>query len=355
MTKGLSAIVMAAGQGTRMKSELPKVLHPLLGRTLLSHAMHAVMGLEPESLVVVVRHDRDRVEAEALRVYPEAIIADQDEVPGTGRAVQCGLEGAALAGADLHGTILVTNADVPLLETDTLQALVEAHEEAGAAVTAMTAIVADATGYGRMLRTGGPNGPLSGIVEHRDATEEQLQILEINAGIYAFDANFLKEALGQIGSDNDQGEVYLTDTIELATRAGLLAQAFVLEDIWQAEGCNDRAQLSDLRDELLSRVCRAHQIAGVSIVDPSATSIDVEVVLGQDAVIEPFTALVGDTTIGPRTVVGSGSVVVNSHVGADAVIKSSYLEDSVVDSGVVLNPNTVLQADSTSSSEGNAR
>ena len=297
VTEQLGSIVMAAGQGTRMKSDLPKVLHPLLGRTLLNHSMQAVMGLDPDQIVVVVRHDRDRVAADAAAVYPAVTIADQDEIPGTGRAVQCALADAAAQGSPLTGTVLVTNADVPLLTAQTLRGLLAHHRASGVDVTAVSAVVPDATGYGRMIRDGGPDGPLLEVVEHRDATPAQRDIREINAGIYAFDADFLTRALDQIGSDNDQGEVYLTDTIALAATQGRGADAYVLEDVWQAEGCNDRAQLSDLRAELLRRVCRAHQIAGASIIDPQATSIDVQVKLGRDCVIEPFTVLTGQTTV----------------------------------------------------------
>ena len=354
VTEQLSSIVMAAGQGTRMKSDLPKVLHPLLGRTLLNHSMQAVMALNPDQMVVVVRHDRDRVAAEALSVYPPVTIAHQDEIPGTGRAVQCALMDAARQGKPLTGTVLVTNADVPLLTTETLRELLERHRDSGVDVTAVSAVVPDATGYGRMIREGGPDGPLLEVVEHRDATPDQRNIREINAGIYAFDAEFLARALREIGSDNDQGEVYLTDTIALAATQGRGANAFVLEDVWQAEGCNDRAQLSDLRAELLSRICRTHQLAGVSIVDPRTTSIDVQVQLGRDSIVEPFTVLAGQTVVEEGACVGSGSTVINSRIGCGAVLQNVYVQDSVVDHGVVLEPYVVLRSAQIAASEGNA-
>ncbi len=351
-----------------MKSSLPKVLHPLLGRTLLGHAMHAVMGLDPESVVVVVRHDRDSVAEEALRVLPDAIIADQDEVPGTGRAVFCGLEGAAEAGEPIRGTVLVTSADVPLLKTETLCELVAQHEQSGAAVTLVSTISEDPTGYGRVVRQtdvaevevavavdadadeGGNAGaereaaPVIAIVEHRDATDAQRAIREINAGIYAFDADFLFNALSQVGQDNDQGEVYLTDTVALAVAEGRLVSAFVLDDPWQAEGCNDRWQLAALRAELNQRICQEHCVAGVSIEDPSNTSIDVEVTIGKDAVIKPFTSLVGDTSVGARATVGPNSTLIDVSVGEGAVAPHSYLSDVKVEPGAKLAPFTAMNA-----------
>lgn len=310
-----------------MKSALPKVLHPLLGRSLLSHAMHAVMGLSPEDVVVVVRHDRDAVAAEALRVLPSAVVADQDEVAGTGRAVYCGLVSAAEQGQPLSGTILVTSADVPLLETKTLEKLVRYHEKGGAAVTLVSTIVDEPKGYGRIVRENrsDPDAAVLGIIEHRDATEEQRKIREINAGIYAFDAEFLLDALSRVGDANDQGEVYLTDTVALAVKDGVVAQAFVLQDRWQAEGCNDRWQLAALRTELNRRICEKHAVKGVGIIDPATTSIDVEVTIERDAIIRPFTSLEGTTTVGKDAVVGPHSTVIHSSVGEGAQVPSAYL------------------------------
>ena len=217
MARPAAVIVLAAGQGTRMKSRLPKVVHPVAGLSMIGHALRAAVGVDPDDVVAVVRHQRDVVAAEILRVLPSAIVADQDEVPGTGRAVQCGL--AALDGARgaVHGTVLVTYGDVPLLSSQTLARLVGAHEASGDAVTVLTSRVEDPTGYGRILRA--PDGSVAAIVEQRDATAEQALITEINAGIYAFDADFLRGALAGLGTDNDQGEVYLTDALAAAARS----------------------------------------------------------------------------------------------------------------------------------------
>ena len=223
MSRPAAVIVLAAGQGTRMKSALPKVVHPLSGLSMIGHALRAAHGLDPQHLVAVVRHQREVVAAEIERVLPSAIIADQDEIPGTGRAVQCGLEALDAAVEPVSGTIVVTYGDVPLLSTDTLAELVATHEGAGHAVTVLTSRVEDPTGYGRIIRDA--SGTVTAIVEQRDATPEQAAINEINAGIYAFDADFLRTSLASLGTDNDQGEVYLTDVLAAAAPAGRTAGA----------------------------------------------------------------------------------------------------------------------------------
>ena len=275
MSRPAAVIVLAAGQGTRMKSALPKVVHPLAGLPMIGHALRAAHGLDPEHLVAVVRHQREVVAAEIARVSPAAIIADQDEIPGTGRAVQCGLEALDAAVAPTPGTIVVTYGDVPLLSTDTLAELVATHEGAGHAVTVLTSRVEDPTGYGRIIRDA--SGTVTAIVEQRDATPEQAAINEINAGIYAFDAQFLRDALSSLGTDNDQGEVYLTDVLAAAAPAGRTAGALELTDHWQSAGANDRVQLAELGAELNKRLCEALMRSGVTIVDPASTWVDVDV------------------------------------------------------------------------------
>lgn len=240
-TAPAAVIVMAAGKGTRMRSVTPKVLHRIGGRSLVDHAVTAARGLEPQHLVVVVRHERDAVIAHLAEVAPDAVPADQDEVPGTGRAVACGL--AALP-EDLDGPVVVTSGDVPLLDTATLKELLAQHNERGDAVTLLTTELADPTGYGRVVREA--DGTVSAVVEQRDASEAQRAIREINAGVYVFDAAHLRTALATLGTDNDQGEVYLTDVVAHAHRAGRSTSALVVADHWLVEGCNDRAQLAEL-------------------------------------------------------------------------------------------------------------
>ena len=204
-TTPVAVIVMTAGKGTRMRSTTPKVLHRIGGRSLLDHAVTAARGLRPEHLVVVVRHERAAVVAHLAEVAPDAVPADQDEIPGTGRAVACAL--AALP-AELTGPVVVTSGDVPLLDTATLEALVAQHRERGDAVTLLTTELDDPAGYGRVIRAGGPDAlAVAGVVEHRDATPEQRAVREINAGVYVFDAAHLRAALATLGTDNDQGEM----------------------------------------------------------------------------------------------------------------------------------------------------
>lgn len=336
MTDSCSVVVMAAGKGTRMKSAVPKVLHSLCGRTLLGHAMTTAQAIGPAELIVVVRHERDLVAAEALAVNPAALVADQDDIPGTGRAVQCGLEAALALGRSLGDTVVVTSGDVPLLEPATLQQLVDEHRAAGAAVTLVTTISDDPTGYGRVLRDGDNPSLVSRIVEHKDASDTEREVREINAGIYAFDTAFLLDALGDLGQENSQGEVYLTDLVALAVARNLTAVPYVLEDQWQAEGCNDLAQLATLRSVLTDRICQRHMLAGVSIVDPKSVAIDVQVELAADSTVEPFTVLRGETRIEVGAVVGPHSTLIDARVGEAARVAHSYVAEDTVEPGEVV-------------------
>ena len=236
-----AVIILAAGEGTRMKSSVPKVLHRIGGRPLLGHAIRAGRQTAAAHVVAVVRHGRDEVAAFCAEFDAGVLVADQDEIPGTGRAAQCGLDALP---RELSGTVLVTYGDVPLLTGRTLVELTQAHEASGSAVTVVTAHVPDPTGYGRVLRDA--DGTVVGIVEQRDATAEQRTITEVNSGIYAFDAAVLRDALARVGADNAQGEQYLTDVLAITHADGRLVSAHPLQDHWQTEGVNDRAQLARL-------------------------------------------------------------------------------------------------------------
>ena len=235
-----------------MRSATPKVLHEIGGRSLVGHAVAAADVLGADRLVVVIGHGRDAVAAHLAAVAPHVRTAVQDEQLGTGHAVQCALESA---GDVTGGTVVVTYGDVPLLTGETLAELVAQHAGDGNAATVLTARVADPTGYGRIVRA--DDGSVAGIVEHRDATAEQLTIDEINSGIYAFDGRVLVDALAQLRPDNDQGELYLTDVLALARAGGGRVAALVTEDVWQTEGVNDRVQLAAMRRELNRRVVEA--------------------------------------------------------------------------------------------------
>lgn len=333
-----AVVVLAAGAGTRMKSRTPKVLHPLAGRSLLMHAISAAQGTEPGELVVVVRHERERVAGHVAENAPSARIADQDDIPGTGRAVQCGLEQVDAT----SGTVLVTYGDVPLLDAATLRELTAAHEESGAAVTVLTARIPDPTGYGRILRSADGSEVL-GIVEHKDATAEQRKIDEVNSGIYAFDLAVLRDALGRIGTDNAQGEMYLTDVLAIAREAGGAVRALVTDDAMLVEGANDRVQLAQLGREMNRRVLERHMRAGVTIVDPATTWIDGDVQIGRDTTILPGVQLHGATVIGEDALIGPDSTLRDTQVGDGAEVVRSHTVSAVIRDRASVGPFSYLR------------
>ena len=329
-----AVVVLAAGAGTRMRSRTPKVLHEIGGRSLLIHAVTAAEGTGPGELVVVLRHERDRVAAHLADHAPEVTVADQADVPGTGRAVQCGLEKVAAT----TGTVLVTYGDVPLLEPGTLRELVAAHEEAGVAATVLTARVPDPAGYGRILRSQDGSEVL-GIVEHKDATEEQRGIDEINSGIYAFDLAVLRDALGRITTDNAQGEMYLTDVLAIAREDGGSVRAVVTDDVMMVEGANDRVQLAQLGAEMNRRILERHMRAGVTIVDPATTWIDADVTIGQDTVIRPGVQLHGATDVGE-----------DAEIGPDTTLRDTEVRDGAPSPTCARAPRSARRARSAASS-----
>lgn len=333
-----AVVVLAAGEGTRMRSSTPKVLHRIAGRTLLGHAVAAARGLDPEHLVVVVRHERDQVAAHVAEIDPGALLADQDDVPGTGRAVRCGLD---VLPRDLSGTVVVTYGDVPLLETSTLAALVAAHEDAGNAVTVVTAEVDDPTGYGRVVRDA--DGAVAAIVEHKDATPDQLAVREINSGIYAFDAAVLADALRRVRRDNAQGEVYLTDVLGIARGDGRRVAAHRVDDAWQTEGVNDRVQLARLGAELNRRLLERHMRAGVTVVDPATTWVDVDVELAPDVVLLPGTQLHAGTVVQTGASVGPDTTLSGVRVGAGASVVRSHGSDAEIGPGAAVGPFSYLR------------
>jgi bifunctional UDP-N-acetylglucosamine pyrophosphorylase / glucosamine-1-phosphate N-acetyltransferase len=341
-----AVVVLAAGEGKRMHSRTPKVLHRIAGRSLLGHALAAARSLAPEHLAVVVRHQRDLVAAHIAEVDPKAVIADQDEVPGTGRAVACGLAGLP---SPLSGTVVVTYGDVPLLAGETLADLVREHESTGAAVTVLTARVPDPTGYGRIVRD--TAGRVTAIVEHRDADRRQHAIDEINSGIYAFDAAVLADALTRIGTVNDQGEMYLTDVLAVASADGRLVQAHETGDLWQVEGVNDRVQLAQLGAELNRRILLGWMRAGVTVVDLATTWVDVDARLERDVTLQPGVQLLGGTTVAEGASVGPDTTLTDCRIGPGARVVRSHGSGARIEAGATvgpfsfLRPGTVLGAD----------
>jgi bifunctional UDP-N-acetylglucosamine pyrophosphorylase/glucosamine-1-phosphate N-acetyltransferase len=330
-----------------MRSATPKVLHRIGGRSLLGHALAAARATGPEHLAVVVRHERDRVAAHVAELDGEALVVDQDEVPGTGRATECAL--AALP-AGLDGTVLVTYGDVPLLSGETLHALIEDHGATGSAVTVITAHLEDPTGYGRVLRAA--DGSVEGIVEQKDATEQQRGIREINSGIYAFDGKTLRSALAEVGRDNAQGEKYLTDVLAIANRSGGRVSAHPIDDLWQTEGVNDRVQLARLGRELNRRTTERWMREGVTIVDPQTTWIDTDVTIGRDTTILPGTQLLGATTVGGNAVIGPDTTLTDTEVGDGAEVKRTEALLAVIGPEATVGPFSYLRPGTTLGRKG---
>ena len=352
MTGPAAVVVLAAGEGTRMKSGTPKVLHPIAGRSLLGHAVAAAREVKPAEVVVVVRHCRDEVVSHLHECDPGAVVADQDEVPGTGRAVLCGLEALERhTGAATEGTVVVTYGDVPLLTGHTLTALVAEHEDGDAAVTVLTAVVDDPTGYGRIVRDPATGGVRS-IVEHRDADDEQHEIREINSGIYAFDGAVLRDALARVGRHNAQGEMYLTDVLGIAVRDGRTVQALQIEDTWQMEGVNDRVQLATLGAELNRRILVAWMRAGVTVVDPRTTWVDVDVRLAPDVTLRPGVSLHDGTTVATGAVVGPDTTLIRCEVGAGAEVLRSHGAGARIGAGASVGPFSYLRPGTSLGADG---
>lgn len=338
-------IVLAAGGGTRMKSATPKVLHRIGGRTLVGHALSAAAGVAPLHLAVVVGHGRDDVAPHVLDLAPSAAIAVQAEQRGTGDAVRVALE----ALPPLHGTVIVTYADVPLQTSDTLQRLVDAHHAGDNAVTLLTARVPDPFGYGRVVRD--DSGAVVAIVEQQDATDVQRAITEINSGICAYDAAVLRDALRHLRHDNAADELYLTDVVSIAARGGHHVGAVRADDVWETEGVNTREQLSRLGGELNRRVLRHWMAEGVEVIDPATTWVDVTVRLSPDVRLRPGVQLHGATVVDSGAEIGPDTTLCDVEVGAGASVVRTHGSGAVLGPGssvgpfAYLRPGTVVGAD----------
>ena len=334
----LAVVVLAAGQGTRMKSTKPKVMHELAGLPLLGHVLTTANALGAAHVVPVVRHEKEAISAYITEFFPTAVIAEQDEIPGTGRAVECGL--AALPN-DFDGVVVVTSGDVPLLDVATIETMLGTHLDGGYSASVLTTFLDDPTGYGRILRS--TDGEFLQIVEQKDASEQQRAINEVNAGVYVFDAKLLRAALAKVGTHNAQGEKYLTDAAAELLHEGHRVQAVSIDDEWLVAGINDRAQLSEVAAELNWRINRAWQLAGVTILDPNNTWIDVTVAIGQDAVILPGTHLQGITEIGAGAKIGPECVLVDTKVGEGATVIKTHATSSRIGDGASVGPFAYLR------------
>jgi bifunctional UDP-N-acetylglucosamine pyrophosphorylase/glucosamine-1-phosphate N-acetyltransferase len=322
-----------------MKSATPKVLHELCGRSLVGHVLAAAGELDPERLVVVVGHAREKVTAHLAEIAPGVRTAVQAEQNGTGHAVRMGLEEL---GGSVDGTVVVVCGDTPLLTGATLRALAETHSADGNAVTVLTAEVPDATGYGRIVRDDA-TGAVTAIVEHKDATDTQRTIREINSGVFAFDGQLLADALKKVRTDNSQGEEYLTDVLGILREAGHRVGASVAGDHREIAGINNRVQLSEARRILNDRLLTEAMLAGVTVIDPATTFIDVTVTFEQDAVVHPGTQLHGATHVAEGAEVGPNSRLTDTRVGAGARVDNTVATGAEVGPEATVGPYAYLR------------
>jgi bifunctional UDP-N-acetylglucosamine pyrophosphorylase / glucosamine-1-phosphate N-acetyltransferase len=328
-------VILAAGQGTRMRSQTPKLLHPLCGRPMIAWPVAAAREAGASKVVVVDNPER-RLEAV---LEDDVAIAIQQRPRGTADAVRAGAVDFA-AGS----TVIVLNGDVPLIGADTITALTRAHEHSGAAATIATALLDDPTGYGRVVRA--PDGTVQRVVETKgagDATELELHIREVNTGMFAFDGDALLAALDEVSSDNAQGELYLPDVLPVLRAHERTVVAYEITDHEQTLGVNDRVALATVAMLAQSHIHERLMLAGVTIVNPAATTIDAGIEIGQDAVIAPFTSLHGATRIGARAAIGPLSTLIDARVGADATVVHSYLNGADVGGRVSVGPFAYLR------------
>ena len=327
----LHVVVLAAGKGTRMKSGVPKVLHEAAGLPLIQHVLRTAASLIPASIVIVVGHQAAEIES-AIGKRLGLTFAVQEPQLGTGHAL---LQAEPiLRGA--QGTLVLLSGDVPLLRSETVERLVRTHEDRSAAATVLTAVVANPDGYGRVVRTG---GEISAIVEHKDASPAEREILEINSGVYAFDIAPLFAALAAIGSANAQGEYYLPDLVKIYRARGLTVETVTLDDPREILGVNSRKELADVATILNSRKNDELMASGVTVIDPASAYIDPDVTVGADTILHPGVFLEGKTRVGSRCEIHSGVRLVNSTVDDGAIIHNfCVIIDSHIAAGAQVGP-----------------
>jgi bifunctional UDP-N-acetylglucosamine pyrophosphorylase / glucosamine-1-phosphate N-acetyltransferase len=340
----ITAVVLAAGEGTRMKSSTPKVLHPLCGRPMLLHVVDALCALPLERIVVVVGHGAERVTKtlqEQLATELPVEFVEQRSPRGTGEAVNVALSASSFDDLDAEDDLIVVPGDTPLLTPETLAELATAHRVSDAAATVLTTRPNDPTGYGRVLRD--KNGGVDRIVEHGDATEEEREVDEINTSIYCFRRNLLAPALRRLSPENVQGEYYLTDAIEVLRRAGHHVHACETDPA-EVLGVNDRVQLAEAEAVLRSRINARWMREGVTMVDPDRTYVDATVALEPDVRLLPGTMLEGRTVIGSGSIVGPDARIVDSVVGANSTIASSVVTESEIGDSCTVGPFANIRA-----------
>ena len=334
-----AAIILAAGEGTRMRSRTPKVLHTFAGKTFLQRVMASVGAQDPDTLAVVVHYQADRVAAAARSYNDQVEIVNQDDIPGTGRAVQCAMTQLAERG-ELSGPVLIAASDMPLLDAGTLHDLLGFHEASGNDATVLTTILDDPTGYGRIIRD--REGNVLRIVEQKDANRSELAVQEVNTSVYVFDAAVLARSIAGLKSNNAQGEFYLTDALEMAKADGNVG-AFAAPDPLTVEGVNDRVQLSELSKAYNRRICERWMRDGVTILDPATTWIEDDVQIARDATILPGSFLQGRTVIGEGAVVGPYTTLIDAVVDAGATVERSRVQGTHIGADATIGPWTYLR------------
>ncbi|MBI4871657.1 MAG: bifunctional UDP-N-acetylglucosamine diphosphorylase/glucosamine-1-phosphate N-acetyltransferase GlmU [Candidatus Riflebacteria bacterium] len=328
-----TALVLAAGKGTRMKSELPKVLHPLLGRPMLAWVLEAAAGAGVESVIAIVGFGRERIIETLSSKYPSVRRAVQADQRGTGHAVACARE--EVGGGDLP--LLILNGDAPLLRGEVLATFLAAHEASGAAASVLSFIATDPTGYGRILRD--RDSLVDRIVEDQDATPEQKSLREVNSGVYAVSSSALFEALEGIRADNAQGELYLPDIVPLLRAAGRPVRVHVAPTAEDFRGINHRAELAELAAVLRARKNRELMLAGVTLEDPATTWVEQDVQVGPDTVLEAGVRLTGGTRVGTGCLIGAGSVLSRCTLDDRVQVRPySVLDEAVVGPEAMVGP-----------------
>jgi bifunctional UDP-N-acetylglucosamine pyrophosphorylase/glucosamine-1-phosphate N-acetyltransferase len=327
----LATLILAAGKGTRMKSDLVKVLHTIAGVPMLAYPISAARAIGCSRIIVVVGHQRERIE-EAFR-GEQAVFVYQEQQLGSGHAVAVAEQ--TLTGFD--GDVLILCGDVPFIQPQTLTAFIGAHHSAQASLSVLSVIPDDPSGYGRILRTAA--GDFCSIVEDRDATAQQKQIREINSGIYCCAASFLFQALHQVGTDNDQGEYYLPDIVKIGVARGRKVQAVVTPDAQEVQGINDRIGLARAEAVMRRRILEQHMAGGVTLIDPAATYIEASVRIGQDTVIHPGCSIRGASTVGTGCLIESNCSITGSRIGNRVHVKPScVIDESRIDDQATIGP-----------------
>ncbi|MEC1607532.1 bifunctional UDP-N-acetylglucosamine diphosphorylase/glucosamine-1-phosphate N-acetyltransferase GlmU [Bacillus halotolerans] len=331
------AVVLAAGQGTRMKSKLYKVLHPVCGKPMVEHVVDEALKLSLTKLVTIVGHGAEEVKKQLGDKSEYALQAEQ---LGTAHAVKQ----AQPFLADEKGVTIVICGDTPLLTAETMEAMLKEHTQKEAKATILTAVAEDPTGYGRIIR--GESGAVQKIVEHKDASEEERLVTEINTGTYCFDNEALFRAIDQVSNDNVQGEYYLPDVIEILKNEGETVAAYQTGNFQETLGVNDRVALSQAELFMKERINKRHMQNGVTLIDPMNTYISPEAVIGSDTVIYPGTVIKGEVQIGEDTIIGPHTEILNSSIGSRTVIKQSVVNNSKVGNDVSIGPFAHIRPDS---------